>query len=151
VTQGGWIEPNVWEFVAGGEACERCAALEGSQWEEPPSLPHRYCNCEIIPVHPHADDPWGNMDDCGNTWSVDTLLPSEFYGPADDPAIVWAATMTVECSDGMGGEYQVQIDSGRDSAYQTPLDRAAYIWDNGYNQAEEIMSQVCECDRQLLR
>jgi hypothetical protein len=33
---GDWTEEeqDAWEFVAGDEACERCQALDGSQWEE---------------------------------------------------------------------------------------------------------------------
>jgi len=150
---GDWTEEeqDAWEFVAGDEACERCQALDGSQWDEPPSLPHQYCNCEITPAHPHGDDPWGNLDDCGNSWAADITVNVEEYGPTDDPGLEWEVEITVECNDGSGGEYRFWVDSGRDSAYQTPLDRGAYIWDNAYDQAEEIMSQVCQCSEELIR
>jgi hypothetical protein len=78
-------------------------------------------------------------------------LNVEEYGPTDDPGLEWEVEITVECNDGSGGEYVIWVDSGRDSAYQTPLDRGAYIWDNAYDQAEEIMSQVCQCSEELIR
>ncbi len=34
----------------------------------------------------------------------------------------------------------MENNSGRDSAYETPLDRGDFIGDNGYDQAAEIMS-----------
>jgi hypothetical protein len=143
-------EEDVFEFVAGGESCERCEALDGSRWSEPPSLPHAYCNCEITPVDAGSADDWGSTDACGNSWEAETTGNVEFYGPADDPSLEWEVQITVECADGSGGEFLIYIDSGRDSAYDSPEDRGAYIWSEAYDEGDELMAQVCQCVPKLL-
>ena len=38
----------LYEFVTTGEkSCERCMALAGSQWRQPPNPPHAHCECEV--------------------------------------------------------------------------------------------------------
>jgi hypothetical protein len=143
-------EDKVYEFVSGDEACDRCHAIDGTRWEEPPSLPHEYCNCEIVVVDTKRSDDWGSMDNCGNTWEAETTGNVEFYGPDNDPSLEWEIQITVQCADGTGGEFLIYIDSGRDSEYASPFDRGEYIWSEAYDQGEELMAQVCQCVPQLV-
>ena len=151
---GDWTEEeqDAWEFVAGDEACERCQALDGSQWDEPPSLPHQYCNCEITPAHPHGDDPWGNLDDCGNSWAAPTSRStSKNTGPqttrASNGKLRSPSNATMGPAESIGfGWTAAEIRLTR-----LHLIGARHIWDNAYDQAEEIMSQVCQCSEELIR
>jgi hypothetical protein len=75
-------EYEVYEFVTTGEkTCERCMALAGSQWREPPDPPHAHCECEVVVKMAGRHAP----RDCGDTtWSMEAIPGGEstvHYGP----------------------------------------------------------------------
>jgi hypothetical protein len=138
-------EREVYVFVAGGEACERCQALAGSQWREPPDPPHAHCACDVdVRVVGRRE-----QRECGdNTWTLEPLQDGTVhYGPAGSDTFEWGFLVTIDCWDGLVHEFEIWVDMGADSDYAPGLDgfadMEAFAWNEVYDEAEEIAAQVC--------
>lgn len=138
----------VYEFVATGEnTCERCAALNGTLWQEPPNPPHAHCECEVQPrlggYHARRD--------CGdNRWTVEALPGGEGtvrYGPAEDSGQEWGFNIEIDCWDGLIHEFEIWVDMGKDSdwpANETGFDDMGnFAWSELYDEVEAVAAQVC--------
>lgn len=139
-------EAEVYEFVTTGEnSCERCMALNGTQWREPPDPPHPHCECEVQVKVVGRHSP----RDCGdNTWSIAHLSDGTVnYGPAADYGWEWGFNVTIDCWDGSVYEFEIWVDMGKDSDW--PIndtmfdDMDAYAWSEIYDEAEAVAAQVC--------
>jgi hypothetical protein len=49
-------------FVASGGACELCTAMNGQISDEPMSLPHDNCQCQVKPLTAGKDCPSYNSE-----------------------------------------------------------------------------------------
>jgi hypothetical protein len=144
----------LYELVATGEnTCERCMALAGTQWTEPPSRPHDHCECEIVATGPGD----GQARDCGdNEWSFERLADGvTHYGPATDFGWEWGYSVTIDCWDGRSYETEIWVDMGYDRDWPPTVEAFdemdAYAWSELYDQAEEVAAQVCTpCDPPLV-
>lgn len=138
-------QDEVYEFVATGEnSCERCMALNGTQWREPPDPPHAHCECEVQVKMTGRHSP----RDCGdNTWSVEHLPNGTVnYGPAADYGWEWGFNVTIDCWDGYVYSFEIWVDMGKDSAW--PIgdtmfdDMDAYAWSEIYDEAEAVAARL---------
>jgi hypothetical protein len=146
----------VYEFVTTGErTCERCMALAGSQWREPPDPPHAHCECEVVPVVTGVHSP----RDCGdNTWSMEAIPGGEStvrYGPGGLGGFEWGFNVTIDCWDGGLYEFEMWVDIGKDSDWPGGTDAFddmdAFAWSELYDQAEAVSAQVCSpCEAPLV-
>jgi hypothetical protein len=139
-------EEDVYEFVVTGEnSCERCMALAGTQWNEPPDLPHAHCECEIRLVVSSSERP----KDCSDTtWSIEHVETGGHisYGETDT-WFEWGFLVTIECWDGRIHEFESWVDMGLASDWPITDDIEgeieAHAWDQVYDEAEMVVAQVC--------
>ena len=144
----------VYEFVAAGESCERCQALSGTQWSEPPGLPHPHCECEIEPKLAGLHEP----RECGDTtWSMEHLHGGTArYGPGG-ANFEWGFNVTIDCWDGATYEFEIWVDMGTEADYPGYYSEGdvgemeSFAWSEIYDQAEEVAAQVCRpCEPPLV-
>jgi hypothetical protein len=148
-------QTQIYEFVATGEnTCERCAALDGSQWQEPPNPPHAHCECEVKVRPAGLHEP----RECGEShWSIEHLAPPNptvrytSDGAAYPDSFEWGFMVTVSCWDGLEYEFEIWVDMGiqddygdlmsdTDGAYEA---MEAYAWSEIYDEAEAVLARVC--------
>jgi hypothetical protein len=149
-------EYEVYEFVTTGErTCERCMALAGSRWREPPDPPHAHCECEVQPKIASVHKP----RDCGDTtWSMAPIPgggSTVRYGSGDLSGFEWGFTVTIDCWDGGVYEFEIWLDMGKDSDWPvietTFQDMEAYAWSELYDEIEAVAARVCRpCEAPLV-
>jgi len=88
-------------FQASGDACGLCSAMNGEVFNDPPSLPHPNCQCQIIPLT--ADEGCPSYTVEGGT--------SVRYGSGGRMAHHYAE-VTVICCDGTEIGQTIEIDLG---------------------------------------
>jgi hypothetical protein len=141
-------EIEVYEFVtAGKNTCERCMALAGSQWHEPPNPPHDHCECEvqikIMGTH------WRQQRDCTENDVTIQSLPNGTvnYGPADDFGFEWGFWVEIDCWDGLIHGFEIWVDMGKNSDYPNTDDvfevMEAFAWSELQDEIDAVMSRVC--------
>ena len=107
-------ESDVYQFVAGGDACERCAALDGSVWHAPPNPPHAHCACEVT-LKPKGHH---RPRECGdNYWTMESL-PDGTVHYGTDNSFEWGFLVTIDCWDGGAYSFEIWVDMGRDADYE---------------------------------
>jgi hypothetical protein len=147
----------VCEFVATGEnSCERCAALDGTEWQSPPDPPHAHCECEVQPRRAGSHE----SGECGdNSWSIEHVSDGEGtvrYGSGLNAGSEWGFVVTIDCWDGAVYEFEVWVDMGSDDQYPGDVDEAGaamegYAWSEIYDEAEAVAAQVCKpCEEELV-
>jgi hypothetical protein len=147
----------LYEFVTTGEhSCERCMALAGSQWREPPNPPHAHCECEVVPLPSGVH----RQRDCGDTtWSIEHIPGSGTvrYGAGGLDGFEWGFTATIDCWDGLSHEFEIWLDMGNEDDYGGALsetlyeDLMAYAWSELYDEIEAVVARVCRpCSPELL-
>jgi hypothetical protein len=151
-------EYEVYEFVTTGEkTCERCMALAGSQWREPPDPPHAHCECEVVVKMAGRHAP----RDCGDTtWSMEAIPGGEStvrYGPGGLDGFEWGFNVTIDCWDGGVHEFEIWVDMGSEDDYGGVFsetifaDLNAFAWSEVYDEAEAVAARVCQqCSPPLL-
>lgn len=146
----------VYEFVPTGEhTCERCMALAGSQWQEPPSPPHAHCECEVQVKRVGRSKP----RDCGdNMWTMRPVPGGNGtvrYGPGGLGGFEWGFIVTIDCWDGSTYEFEIWVDMGKDDDWPDGLDAFdvmdGYAWSEVYDEAEAVAARVCQpCEPPLV-
>jgi hypothetical protein len=144
----------VYEFVASGEnTCEQCAALDGTEWLDPPEPPHDHCECEVVPriVGYHESGECGD-----NSWSIEHLSEGTIrYGPGGS-GFEWGFAVTIDCWDGLVYEFEIWVDMGTEGDYGADFGDAqdameGYAWSEIYDEAEAVAARVCRaCEEELL-
>jgi len=150
-------EDEVYEFVAGGgeNTCERCMAMNGSQWPMPPNQPHAHCECEVVVRPRYPRTPRENCED--TTWSFSQIPHSGAYtyGEGSDEGFEWGYNVTIDCWDGGSYEFEIWLDMGKLSdwpmtdTFEQELE--GYVWDQLYDDVEAVIARVCRpCTPQLV-
>jgi len=148
-------EDEVYEFVAAGEhSCERCAALNGSQWSEPPNPPHAHCECEVQ-VRPRVPRmPKENCED--TTWSLQPLTDGAVdYDAGGETGVEWGFQVTIDCWDGGSWDFEIWVDLGKASDWDMADDYEAqlegFVWNEVYDEVETVIARVCRpCTPELV-
>lgn len=134
----------VYELATSGGGCERCAALNGSRWSEPPPVPlHVKCQCSVELVSDGAD----GQRECGdNTWTFEHVAVPSW----DDDSCVWTFRVTIDCWDGRTYEYEADVEvplAGWGPELEGLED---FVFNELSDQAEETMAMVCtSCEPEL--
>lgn len=97
-------------FVASGDACAICAALDGQTSATPTDLPHDNCQCQVLPT--------GEGDCPSYTTSGGA---SHRYGPHGG-SFTYGVEISVTCCDGSEIGESVEIDMGNEGAYEDVLE-----------------------------
>ena len=92
-------------FVASGDACGVCSALDGTTSDEPMALPHDNCMCQVIPL---------GDGDCPSYETGD--VTSTRHGP-HGAAFTVSAEISVHCCDGSEIGESFEVDMGDEDAY----------------------------------
>lgn len=148
----------VFEFVTTGEkSCERCMALSGSRWTDPPSPPHAHCECEVVP-HIKGIHKQRTCDD--NTWSFEPIGGgggTVRYGPGGLDGFEWGFKVTVDCWDGLSHEFEIWVDMGHEDDYGGAFsdtifeDLNAFAWSELFDEVEAAAARLCkQCSPELL-
>lgn len=118
-------EENEVEFVASGDACGICQALDGTNCA---TLPHQNCQCQIVP----------KSAQCPHDFNFQTTT----YGPGDHDYTI-SGELTVTCPDGSEIGQSFEIDAG---ALPPVLDSDGLNW-----AVEEALDAMWEelCDQCL--
>jgi hypothetical protein len=147
----------VYEFVAGGaeNTCERCMALEGTQWREPPSPPHAHCECEVQ-LKTVGMNRNRNRTCEDNEVTISHLQNGTVtYGPAEDFSFEWGYLVEIDCWDGLIHAFEIWVDMGKNNDYPNTDDAfdimEAYAWSELQDEIEAVMARVCRpCPQQLV-
>jgi len=92
-------------FEAGADACEICAALNGTVSDAPIGPQHENCQCQSVPVKEEKDCPKLEISN----------VTQQLYGPGNRSVRV-SADITVTCCDGSENSESVEIDLGEADA-----------------------------------
>jgi hypothetical protein len=138
-------DDEVYEFVATGEhSCERCLALDGTLWEQPPNPPHAHCECEVQVRRKGARKPGQSCED--TTWSFENISAAS-YGESGSQGFEWGYLVTVECWDGPVYEFEIWIDMGQLSDWPVTdsleAELEGYAWNEMYDEVEAVIANVC--------
>ncbi len=137
-----------YRFVVGGEGCEVCQALDGTEWTEIPPPPHPHCECDLEVVQAGPQGP----RQCGdNLWTIENT-GTEPYGI---DSFKWTFVVTIECWDGATTQYEDEVDFGSNSDWPNVDDIFEiwneYAWNEMADRAEEVAAQFCKpCEEPLV-
>jgi hypothetical protein len=127
-------------WVATGESCAQCEALDGRFSQFLPDRPHEKCDCEIRFTRIGTRT---SSTSCENAWEM-RWVGNTRYGPGYGGLIThWQITVT--CWDGSVFDTIEDVDHGDDSGLSAD-DMEAEAWNELYDRAEEIAAQNCRSD-----
>lgn len=109
-------------FVASGDACSICSAMDGQVSDEPMELPHDNCMCQVVPV---------TGGDCP-TYSVGPITGTGQSGTPHSFKV--NAEISVTCCDGSEIGESADVDTGGNDSFEA-MDEAME------SAAKELMSQ----------
>ena len=134
----------VYEFVTTGEkSCERCMALEGSQWDQPPNSPHPHCACEVQVRPKGARKPGQSCED--TTWNFEPISATT-YGEPKSEGFEWGYRVTIDCWDGGSYDFEIWVDMGQLSDWPVTdtleLELEAHVISELDDDVEEVIGRV---------
>lgn len=128
-----------------GDPCERCQAMAGSVWDEPPGPIHRHCQCEVRPVIVGLH---GRREDCSYNFFGFEQFGVVHYGPPEENAQESGFKVYIDCWDGFVYEYETWLDIGGDSDWAPGIagfeDMLNYALDRLSDEASEVAGRVCQ-------
>jgi len=119
-------------FMAGGDACEACAALAGAVTDYPLGPQHDHCECDSAPLD----------DDCPTYDSEQ--VGTERYGPDGGSARIFFE-LTVTCCDGSTIGETFEIDLGEEPGDRT-IDELSDEIDGDLDAEAEGLADGCPGD-----